>query len=201
MYTTSIMALLVHLFCFSAINEPQDSPKKQPEISPESLRRSTLASDAPDASELRFFYGAGERAFAAYLVILEDPQSDPRLVVQICALLTQSKSDRSRFLPVIRKRLTDPEVEVRYWALFVVGLIGSGEDLTPIVAFLSSDHERTAKMAASAVARIGGEAGLLALDIWLLTTRERGDSDVRQHVRSCRDTLRKKLLETTKTSR
>jgi HEAT repeat protein len=188
------------LVAISVLGQPPEKAKDQPEISADWLRRSGLASNAPEWAELRYLERAGEKAYPAYETILKDPLSDSRLVGQLCIIIACQKGDRSRFLPMLRNRLTDLDLGVRLWTIVAIGQIGNREDLVPLAAFLSSDHDWTAKSAASAIVKIGGEPGLRALEIWLLTTRERGDSEVRQHIRSCRDSLKKKLDEAKKKS-
>jgi HEAT repeat protein len=188
------LTVLVVLIAAPACGQPPDKPEGQPEITPEMLRRSSLTAKAPEGAELRYYYQAGERAYPAYEVILSDPASNPRLVYQILVnLATQDKADRSRFRPVLRKRLTDPESFVRYWAVAAVGQIGTRDDLPALAAFLASDDRQTVKMAAAAIAHIGGEAALTVLDVWLLTGRDRNDADLRKHVTERRDDLKQRL--------
>ncbi len=185
---------LATLLAAPVCTEPPDKPAGQPEITPEWLRRSSLASNAPEFAAELTLSAAGERAYPAYEVILSDPASDPRLVMRILAIVSgQRRSDRSRFRPALRKRLTDPVDYVRYWAVAAVGQIGTRDDLPALAAFLSSDDRRTVKMAAAAIAHIGGEAALTALDVWLLTGRDRNDADLRKHVTELRDKLKQRL--------
>ena len=65
-------------------------------------------------------------AFVSLMHMGWHPASSPRLVSEILLILaTQKKGDRSRFLPLFRKRLTDPVDYVRYWAVAAVGEIGT----------------------------------------------------------------------------
>jgi HEAT repeat protein len=193
MLRVTCATLSLVLLAASVGGQPPSKPPREPEVTPEWLRRSSLASDSPEGAALRYLYQAGERAFPACEVILADPTSNPRLVVQILTNLLEVKADRSRFLPVLRKRLTDPEPGVRLWTIALVGQVGTRDDLPPLVAFLACDHKMTVKMAASAVAHLGGEAALTALDVWLLTGHLREDQDIRQHVTKRRDELKERL--------
>lgn len=169
--------------------------KKQPEsiITAEWLRNSSLASNSPEFGAYRVALEEGERAFPAYEVILADEKSNPILVQRICQFLAMQKADRTRFLPLLRKRLMDPFDYVRLWAIPVIGQIGTKDDLPILVAFLSSEHNGTVKMAASAVASIGGDAAMNALDIWLLCGGDRNDADLRKTVTIYRDELKGRL--------
>jgi hypothetical protein len=182
------------LLSASVCGQPPDKPAVRPEITPEDLKRSSLASDAPEGAAIQFYFQAGERAYPAYEVILSDPKSDPRLVSQILTILaTQDKADRSRFLPLLRKRLTDPESYVRYGAVEAVGQVGNKDDLPALAVFLASEDKWTVKMAASSVAKIGGEAAMTVLDVWLLSGHYRDDPDVRGVVTKRRDELKQRL--------
>src|SRR5437867_5896722 len=70
----------------------------------------------------------GPKAFPVYEAILADPKSDPDSVARIFVVLEHVDADRSRFVEPAVQRLTDPESQVRIFAVRCLGKIGSSRD-------------------------------------------------------------------------
>jgi HEAT repeat protein len=137
----------------------------------------------------------GEKAFPAYERILADPQASAHEVTGIFGVLLAVKADRSRFVEPAAKRLTETERGVRWCAVRLLGQIGSRKDSPPIVALLWDEDITIVRAAAEALAVIGGDRELTALDIWLKSGNHRTIVDLRRTVQQCRDALQRKVEE------
>jgi HEAT repeat protein len=134
---------------------------------------------------------AGEAAFPAYEEVLSDPTTEATVIAGVLDLLTHGKPDPSRFRDHARRRLLHTDRYVRTTAAQLLGRIGNPQDAPAMVALLSDKKQMPARAAARALARMGGEQELLALDIWLLTTDPRPED--RDYVAERRDELKQRL--------
>jgi hypothetical protein len=54
------------------------------------------------------------------------------------------------------------------------------------------------RSAARALVAVGGRREVVAMDVWLGGASHRGDDELRQYVKQCRDALKKRLDEAAK---
>ncbi len=137
----------------------------------------------------------GEKAFPAYETILSDAKSSEEEVCGVLGALCDVKADRRRFIKPAVSRLTATDSSVRWCAVALLQRIGSVAEASPMIALLSDEDIVVVHFAAKALVAIGGQNELVAMDVWLRGVSHRDDAQLRQHVKKCRDELKRRLDE------
>ncbi|QTF92394.1 HEAT repeat domain-containing protein [Halomonas sp. BM-2019] len=94
--------------------------------------------------------------------VVADPNETNHVRGAAVEALADLREDAAR--PVLRRSLVDPSAEVRYWAAFALGEIGSTEELTALAALADGDSGQAengrmvSAEAAEAIARIESRA-------------------------------------------
>lgn len=136
----------------------------------------------------------GEKAFPAYVKILDRGGPFPSDISNIFYVLTQVKADRSRFLEYAINGLAHKNVSVRYNAVQLLAQIGCAKDTAPVVALLSDKQWEIPFAAAKTLAAIGDRRTVDAFDVWLQTDGiQREDRQLLEHVKKCREELKARL--------
>jgi len=136
----------------------------------------------------------GESAFPAYEAILAD--TDPKNYFtfnRVSIVLGKLQTDRRRFVPVVLRRLSDPDDWARHTAAILLGDIGDGRDAAALVPILSHERLETRYAAAEALAKIGGKPELDAMDAWLKDGRHLRTDNQRRLFQKLRDELEKRV--------
>lgn len=140
----------------------------------------------------------GENAFPAYHRILESPDATSEDVVAVLAFLIQVKGDRKSFIEPAITGLAHSQARVREAAVRLLAKIGTPKETPPIVALLSDKEWTLSIAAAEALAEMGDQRVLAAMEVWLnsdnpRTGNERTDSHVRKYIVKYRDQLKARL--------
>ena len=113
----------------------------------------------------------GSRAFPAYETLLTDRDTQPKHISNILYYIRIANGDRVRFVDPAVKHLASPAAIVRIRAAELLECIGSEKDTGPLIALLSDANVSVAYAAASAIKSIGGSRDLIALNVWLNSTK------------------------------
>jgi HEAT repeat protein len=135
----------------------------------------------------------GEKAFPAYVKILEAKDAEPGDICSVFEILVQVKGDRSRFLEYAVNGLADKQFLTRLAAVELLGQIGSEKDAAPVVALLSDERREASFAAAKTLAAIGDRRTVVAFDVWLRSGNHWQDRELLQHVTKRRDELKARL--------
>lgn len=191
-----IMFVSVIGFCL-LLGQP-NPPIRPPDLSVDEVRKA-LQRGGFEKSDYDYYVQLGERGFRAYEVILADPKSTALEIRIAVSILIQIKTDRSRFMALSLRRLTDTVSSNRASAAALLGQIGSERDLAPLAVILSDTDPNASRAAAYAIANIGGDRALLVLDMWLATGNHRDDKNHLRNVTEYRDELKQRMEEKKKT--
>ncbi len=139
----------------------------------------------------------GAAAFPAYEAIIADPRSGETEYGRIFWVLHDIPADRTRFIEPVIKSLTSRSEPLRRSAVRLLGKIGTEKEIAPIVALLSDEEISVVHEAAAALAAIGGERELVALEIWIRAAKaQKLDSLFIEGVSKPCDALKKRLEDT-----
>ncbi len=141
----------------------------------------------------------GDRAFPAYLRILAAKDITAREVGRIFGIVVNVKADRSQFLEHAVAGLASSDDGLRRSSLHLIAGIGSSRDSAPIVALLSDKEWTVCIAAAKALAKIGDQRTLTAMNVWLNSSSPRKDRNelfdksFREDIAKYRDELKQRL--------
>lgn len=141
----------------------------------------------------------GRQVFPAYFRILQAKDTEWLHRVRIFGILSAVKGDRSQFVEIAVEHLTHSHAGVRQNAVRLLGEIGSTRDAAPVVALLSDQDWTVGIAAAKALALIGDQRTLQAMDVWISTSaprkdrNEQFDRSFRNDIAGYRDELKQRL--------
>ncbi len=173
--------------------------------------------EGPTWDELQFL-SWGSRAFPACEAMLTDPECDPLHAAGACDIICLVKGDRERFIPLLLRRLRDPDAllcvgvtnvwggkklnedgltlyrnMVRQAAIYALGEIGDERVTEFIFPFLSDPDGSTRREALEALPKIGGKRDLEALDALLGNAPPVRDPNYIKKLQRCREALDARL--------
>jgi hypothetical protein len=151
--------------------------------------------DPEELKKYHYLLGMGEKAFPVYEAILSDPKVTSDEVGRVFLVIDGKKADSRRFRKYAVAHLADADFGNRLNAVILLKDIGSSAEASPVVAFLSDERVEPIYAAARTLAAIGGSREVVALDVWLRVNSRRDDDKLQQHVKKCRDELKRRLDE------
>ncbi len=151
--------------------------------------------DPEELKKYHYLLRVGEKAYPIYEAILSDPKVTPEAVTKVYLLIDGEKPGARRFREYAVTHLTHADPGIRADALILLKDIGSSVEASPAVALLSDEDVSVRYAAARTLAAIGGSREVVAMDAWLRGVTYRDKVEFRQHVKKCRDELKRRLDE------
>jgi hypothetical protein len=136
-----------------------------------------------------------KRVLAACEVMLTNPKDDAERAA-VLLMVSRRKGDRSRFVAPAVEALKHKDEGVRAGAATLLGKIGSPNEIPALRGLLSDPEEGVVQAVAPALAALGGQDDLNALDKWLdgPGREERYDFGTRDRVEKARCDLMMRLV-------
>ncbi len=97
------------------------------------------------------------------------------------------------FILASLNKLVDPEPEIRMFALKLLGVIGTEQEIGPIIVMLSDEENEVSYAAAVALAAIGNERTVIAFDLWIKSPSNKAKVSKLKDMKQCREELRVRL--------
>lgn len=189
-----LLALLLAGLSCQPVKRNLDPPR--PQLTPERVR--VLAS-SPEHLDHLWLVEYGAAAFPIYLAILTNTESDPEVVAGVISVLSEVDAPKGQFRELVIPYLSHKDDNVRYTSMFLMKQIGTREEASILIALLSDKHGLVRYEAAEALAVIGSQRELTAMDAWLMAATARRENKYHlEHVKKCRDLLDKRLKEAAK---
>ena len=130
--------------------------------------------------------------------IIDSPESKSNHIALLYGVIADSKIDRKPFLPSAVRDLGHADDWVRMSACWFVGVTGTAADSAPLLVMLFDPKVEAVYAAAGALALIGDDRTVIALDLWLRIHRRpaewlAGDMTIENAVIKSRDEIKARL--------
>lgn len=135
--------------------------------------------------------------------IIDSPDTDSFHRARLYGVIAESKIDRKPFLPSAVRDLGHADVWLRMSACWFVGVTGTAADSAPLLVMLFDPKVEAVYAAAGALALIGDDRTVIALDLWLRIHRRpaewlAGDMTIENAVIKSRDEIKVRLAAAAK---